>query len=175
MKPTARLAIAAALATTLVAGCAGTAAPTPSPTELAAATASTTPEPTTAPTPAATPAPTLIPYPGPSIPPGTLTIEIGADPHLKFDTTTLAAPANTPFVIAFDNRDVCTPTPCAGLTSIPHNVAIKLGSDLIFNPLPAISAPVKVDYFISEGLTAGTYRFLCTVHPVQMQGTLTIQ
>jgi hypothetical protein len=174
----ARFALAAALATTLVAGCAGTATPTASPTELAAATASPTLEPTAAPTasptPAGTSAPTLIPYPGPSIPPGTLTIEIGADPHLKFDRTELAAPANTPFVIAFDNRDVCAPGACAGQTSLAHNVAIKLGSNFIFNPLPAIFAPVKANYFISQGLPAGTYRFLCIVHPVPMQGTLTI-
>jgi hypothetical protein len=52
-------------------------------------------------------------------------------------------------------------------------VAIKLGADFLFNPLPAITAPAQADYFISEGLAAGTYTFLCTVHPV-MHGTLTI-
>jgi hypothetical protein len=174
MQSPARFVLVAALATMLVAGCAGTAAPTASPTELAVATASPTPEPTVAPTATGTPAPTLIPYPGPPIPPSTLTIAIGADQHLLFDTASLAAPADTPFVIAFDNRDVCAnASACSGLTSIPHNVAIKLGSDLIFNPLPVISAPAKADYFISEGLPAGTYQFLCIVHPA-MHGTLTI-
>jgi hypothetical protein len=171
----ARYALAVALAMTLAAGCSGTAAPTASPTELGAATASPTPGPTTTPTPTGTPAPTLIPYPGPAIPPGTLTIEIAAVKTLAFDRSDLAAPANTPFVIAFDNRDtsVCTTCGGAGATGQPHNVAIKLGSDFIFNPLPAIIAPASADYFISQGLAAGTYTFLCTVHPV-MHGTLTI-
>ncbi len=176
MKPQAKVVLALATAVMVAAGCSGTANPTVSPTQLAAATPSPSLEPTaaqtatSAPTPTSAPAPTLIPYPGPSIPPGTLTIAIGADPHLLFDTASLAAPANTPFVIAFDNRDVCSTTASA---CGPHNVAIKLGSDLIFNPLPAIVAPAKVNYFISGGLAAGTYEFLCTVHPA-MHGTLTI-
>jgi hypothetical protein len=172
MKPHARLVLASAMAVTIAAGCAGTANPTVSPTQLAAATPSPSLEPTATPT--ATPAPTLIPYPGPSIPPGTLTIEIAAVKSLAFDRSSLTAPANTPFVIAFDNRDTSVCTTCSpGATGQPHNVAIKLGSDLIFNPLPAIVAPAKVNYFISGGLAAGTYQFLCTVHPA-MHGTLTI-
>jgi hypothetical protein len=178
MKLSAGLAIAAALATTLVAGCAGTANPTASPTEPALATASPTSEPTLAPTPTGTPAPTLIPYPGPSIPPGTLTIDIGADPNLKFDRTQLTVPADTPFAIAFENRDLCDAN-CQKvysypLPSIPHNVAIRLGDELLFNPMPTIFAPGNANYYISEGLPPGTYLFLCIVHPVQMKGTLTI-
>jgi hypothetical protein len=177
MKLSAGLAIGAALVTTMVAGCAGAAAPTASPTELAAATATPTSEPTLAPTPTGTPAPTLIPYPGPSIPPGTLTIDIGADPNLKFDRTQLTAPADMPFVIAFENRDLCDAN-CQKvysypLPSIPHNVAIKLGDVLLFNPMPTIYAPAKADYFISQGLPAGVYTFVCIIHS-QMRGTLAI-
>jgi hypothetical protein len=173
MKSPASFAMATASAIMLVAGCTSAAAPTASPTELAAATPSPSAEPTIVPTPTATPAPTLIPYPGPAIPPGTLTIQIGADPHVKFDRAELAAPADIAFVIAFDNRDVCLPGACAGQTSLAHNVAIKLGRDLVFNPLPAILAPAKANYFISEGLPAGTYQFLCIVHPA-MHGTLNV-
>jgi plastocyanin len=162
----ARFALAAALATTLVVGCSGTTSPTASPSELAAETASPTLEPTTgptaAPTASPTPGPTLIAYPGPSIPAGTLTLKIAAK-NIAFDTSALAATANTPFVIAFDNND----------PGAAHNVAIKLGSDLIFNPLPTIVGPAKANYFISGGLSAGTYTFLCIVHPV-MHGTLTV-
>jgi hypothetical protein len=168
MKRQVRLVLAIAWAFAVAAGCAGTANTTPSPTQLTSATSNPTLEPAAGPTPTPTTGPTLIPYPGPSIPPGTLIIEIGADLGLKFDRTTLTAPPNTPFVIAFDNRANLPP-----LTGNVHNVAIKLGSDLIFNPLPAIVAPAKANYFISEGLPAGTYQFLCIVHPV-MHGTLTI-
>jgi hypothetical protein len=168
------------LAVALVAGaCAGSPGPTGSPIPpLASASSSPSPEATLATTASPIAGPTLIPYPGPSIPPETLTIEIAAEPNLKFDRTEMTAPAGTPFVIAFDNRDLCDAN-CQKvysypLSGLPHNVAIKLGSDLLFNPLPAIVAPAKVSYFISGGLAAGTYRFLCIVHPVQMQGTLTI-
>ena len=175
MKHHARLVIAATILATTIAGCAGAVGPTASPTTPpATATPSPTSEPTPVPTWTPTPGPTLIPYPGPSIPPGTLTIEIGADPYVKFDRTSLAAPADTPFVIAFDNRDTLPPGNPSGLPIERHNVAIKLGSDLIFNPLPALVGPAKANYFISEGLPAGTYQFLCILHPV-MHGTLTIE
>ena len=113
------------------------------------------------------------------MPSGTTRITIAADQHLRFDRTELSAAADTPFVIGFENRDVCD-AKCQTAyqttqTSIAHNVAIKLGDALLFNPLPAIGAPSVAEYFISEGLPAGTYQFVCIVHPLQMHGTLTIE
>jgi hypothetical protein len=177
MTSTSRLALAAALVATLLGGCAGAANPTASPTALATATASPTSEPTDLATASPTAGPTLIPYPGPSIPPGTLTIEIVAVEHLRFDRLGLAAPAMTPFVIAFENRDLCDAN-CQKvytypLPSIPHNVAIKLGDELLFNPMPTIFAPASADYFINEGLPAGTYAFVCIIHQ-QMRSSLAI-
>jgi hypothetical protein len=175
MKPTAGFVLSTATVAMVIAGCAGTAAPTASPSELATPTLVGTAEPTAEPTTVAsaspTPGATLIPYPGPSIPPGTLTIEIRAVEHLMFDRATLSAPADRPFVIHFANQDDIG----GGQYEVAaaHNVAIKLGNALLFNPLPAIFAPATADYFISEGLPAGTYRFLCTVHPL-MNGALTV-
>jgi plastocyanin len=161
--PAARLTAVAAALVLITAACTGATAPTASPTEPPA-TASPSPSPEV--TPAATPttaAPTLIPYPGPAIPAGTLTLQVVAK-NIAFDVSDLTAPATTPFVIHFDNEDA----------GVAHNVAIKLGDDFLFKPLPAIQGVATVDYYISGGLAAGEYMFLCTVHP-GMHGTLTIQ
>jgi len=178
MKPAPRVMVSAMIVVTMAGGCTGTVSPTPSPTGFqTTATPSPSPsaEPTPQPTATPTPGPTPIAYPGPSIPPGTLTIEIAAIPKLKFDTTQLMAPPGTPFVIHFTNSDVCPGRCGAGSgTAEPHNVAIKLNDSLLYNPLPVIDQPISVDYFIPEGLSAGTYRFLCIVHPL-MNGTLTVE
>ncbi len=72
-------------------------------------------------------------------------------------------PADTPFQIVFTNNDA----------GIPHNVAIHKGSPTgpevwkgeIFNG-------VETRTYDVPALPAGTYGFVCTVHP-NMTGTLT--
>jgi cytochrome c oxidase subunit II len=84
--------------------------------------------------------------------------------NLAFSPTTLEAPADTPFKIDFDNQD----------PSVPHNVAIHEGSPTgpevwkgeIF------PGPAKKTYDV-PALKAGTYGFICSVHPT-MTGTLTV-
>ncbi|MBA3236289.1 MAG: cupredoxin domain-containing protein [Chloroflexi bacterium] len=82
---------------------------------------------------------------------------------IQFTTTAVTAPADTPFTIAFDNQDAGT----------PHNVEIKdpAGAEVfkgdIFNGVETR------DYQV-PALAAGTYPFICTVHPT-MTGTLTVQ
>jgi plastocyanin len=76
---------------------------------------------------------------------------------IAFDPTTLAVPAEQPFTIAFDNRDA----------GIQHNVQIfdnaeHSGTALLDGEL--ITGPAQVDYPV-EPLAAGTYYFLCVVHP----------
>ena len=91
--------------------------------------------------------------------------------NTAFDTTDLSAPANTPFVIRFDNRE--TPGHTCDVVGCSHNVAIEDGQDLIFDPLPTIGPGAHADYVIPQGLAPGTYEFRCIIHPV-MHGTLTI-
>ena len=82
---------------------------------------------------------------------------------IAFDTDTLEVPANTPFKIEFANNDA----------GIPHNVAIHEGTPTgpeiwkgeIFNG-------VETRVYEVPALPAGTYGFICTVHP-NMTGTLT--
>ena len=124
----------------------------------------------------ATPAPSAAPSgepsaapsgdPGASQDPGgeAVVLDIAAL-NVAFDKTELEAPADTPFKINFDNKD----------GGIPHNVAIHkdtpTGAEVwkgeIFN-----GAAVKV--YDVPALPAGTYGFVCSVHP-NMTGTLIVK
>ena len=110
-----------------------------------------------------TPAPSTSVEPGASAKPGeTVTLTISAS-GIAFDTDTLEVPAGVPFKIVFTNNDA----------GIPHNVAIHEGSPTgpavwtgeIFNG-------VETRTYDVPALPAGTYGFVCTVHP-NMTGTLT--
>lgn len=84
---------------------------------------------------------------------------------VKFEQTSVTAPADKPFRIEFDNKDPAT----------PHNVAIHEGSptgNAVFTGEVFPGVAVK-DYDV-PALKAGTYAFVCTVHPT-MTGTMTVQ
>ena len=86
--------------------------------------------------------------------------------NLAFEQATLTAPADTPFQIAFDNKD----------TSVPHNVAIHRDSptgEKVFEG-DIFPGPATRIYDV-PALEAGTYAFICSVHPTTMTGTLTVQ
>jgi len=88
------------------------------------------------------------------------TVELSAK-GVAFSTNALQAPAGAPFTLHFDNQDA----------SIPHNVEIKDGSGgSVFKGdiFPGVAAK---DYQV-PALQAGTYSFVCDVHP-NMTGTLT--
>jgi cytochrome c oxidase subunit 2 len=84
---------------------------------------------------------------------------------VKFLETAVTAPADKPFRIDFENKDPGT----------PHNVAIHEGSPTgaevfkgeVFNGVATKTYDVPA-------LKAGTYGFVCTVHPT-MTGTMTVQ
>ena len=90
-------------------------------------------------------------------------IQISAK-DLKFSTSTLSAPANKPFQIAFDNQDAA-----------PHNVAIYTDSSFsnkVFGQDP-FGGPKVVTYNV-QALAPGTYAFRCDVHP-DMKGSLEVK
>jgi plastocyanin len=152
---------ALALVALAVAACGGastpgwTFAPTPTPTVAPA---------TQAPAPSGEPAPSGAPSAAPSDGGSgqAVVIKISAQ-GIAYDTDTLEVPANTPFKIEFTNNDA----------GIPHNVAIHKDSPTgpevwqgeIFNGVATKTYDVPA-------LPAGTYGFVCTVHP-NMTGTLT--
>ena len=143
-----------------------------------AACAGTTPGWTVAPEPSATPVPSVdgsAPPPASEAPsseapsseapaseaPGGTVITIAAL-NIAFDTASLSAPADQAFQIEFANNDA----------GIPHNVEIKdAGGASVFTG--EIFNGVETRTYDVPALAAGSYTFLCTVHP-NMTGTLTV-
>lgn len=104
--------------------------------------------------------------PAPSDSGGTVTLNVEAPPGATtagFVPTELTAPAGETFYILFSNND----------PGVPHNVAINDASGgqqfkgEIFNG-------VATKEYQVPSLTAGSYMYVCTVHPT-MTGVLTVQ
>ena len=82
---------------------------------------------------------------------------------IQFVDKTFQAPANKPFDLDFVNEDA----------AIPHNIEIKDSAGAIKFTGETFNGVATKDYQV-PALAAGSYPFLCTVHPT-MTGTLTIQ
>jgi mono/diheme cytochrome c family protein/plastocyanin len=101
------------------------------------------------------------PDPGVTPDPGAAVVEISAV-NIAFDQDSVSAPADTPFQIEFANND----------PGIPHNVEIRdEGGQTVF--LGDIFNGIETRTYNVPALPAGTYQFICTVHP-NMVGTLTV-
>lgn len=96
-----------------------------------------------------------------SYPPGAIVVTADAR---RFQTSELLVPAETTFTLVFANRE-----------ADPHNIAIRTKAgfegDLIFR-----FDPISVSTVVLQAgpITAGTYYFLCEVHPA-MYGTVVAQ
>ena len=105
--------------------------------------------------------------PAPAASAGTATgtvLELTAH-NVQYDKTSLQATAGQPFTIKFTNDDA----------GVPHNVSIHQGSATgpeVFQG--EIFQGVDVRSYAVPALPAGTYAFVCTVHP-NMNGTLTVK
>lgn len=96
--------------------------------------------------------------------PGGTTVSVVAS-GTEFDTDCLAAPAEKPFTLSYDNRD-----------SLAHNIVIlesHSATDVLFRA-DIFSGP-KVSTFEVPALKAGTFAFHCEVHPTQMQGNFIVK
>ena len=119
------------------------------------------------------PAPSITPPPSGAASAGASAPAGSANPNLvmisalgiKFEQTAVTAPADTPFQVQFENKDAGT----------PHNVALHQGGPTgaelfkgeVFNG-------VATRVYDVPALDAGTYAFVCTIHPT-MTGTLTVE
>lgn len=84
--------------------------------------------------------------------------------NLTFSSNCLAAPANQPFTITFNNQE----------NGIPHNISIYpsgQGGKALFKG--ATVTGVQTTVYRVQGLPAGTYYFQCDVHP-DMNGALVV-
>jgi plastocyanin len=125
------------------------------------------------PTPSPTPGPSVETSPTPATPSaapsseapsggdGGSVLRISAQ-NIAFDTAELAAPADAPFQIEFANNDA----------GVPHNVEIRDQSGMTMFKGEIFNGVATRTYDV-PALPAGTYTFICTVHP-NMTGTLTV-
>lgn len=120
----------------------------------------------------ATPTPAPTPTPGPSASAGggggtggqQAALSLSAQ-NIAYDQSSLAAPANTPIQLTFANDD----------SGIPHNVVIHKDSptgQAVFTG--EIITGVSTKVYDVPALPAGTYAYVCAVHP-NMTGTLTVK
>lgn len=130
-------------------------------------------DPAYAPEPGATPypacwqdeftSPVASPSAGPSSAPAATVLEISASSSTAFDATEFTVPADAPFQIHFSNDEA----------GVPHNVEVKDGSGATVVRGDIITGVAEATYDV-PALAAGSYPFLCSVHP-NMTGTITAQ
>jgi plastocyanin len=125
------------------------------------------------PEPSATPVPdchsgdkgSATPAPQASLGPDDTVVDLVAV-NVAFDKKQLEVPAGEVFGINLDNQDG---------PGLPHNVEIKAEDGTVISDPPEIDGGEQTTY-VYEPLDAGTYTFICRVHPIEpMTGTLTVK
>jgi Cytochrome c. len=105
------------------------------------------------------------PAPPATLPPNAVTLNLVAL-NFAFDKKDLEVAANTPFAIILDNQDPA---------GTPHNVELKKADGTVIIDPPTVDGGAKITY-VYDPLPAGTYVFICRVHPIPgMTGTLTVK
>ena len=93
------------------------------------------------------------------------TYQISAVNPIGFEQSSFTTAAGVPFTIVFSNNNA----------GVPHNVAIHVGTATGAEVFKGeIFAGIGTRTYNVPALTAGTYAYICTVHP-NMVGTLTVK
>jgi len=92
---------------------------------------------------------------------GAAVVDITAS-GVQWTTKDVTAPANAAFKIHFDNQDAST----------QHNIIIKDGTGMEMFKTDLLTGAATMDYDV-PALAAGTYTFVCLVHP-SMVGNLVV-
>ena len=129
-------------------------------------------DPSFKPDPAASPVPACwlgdgggTPAPSESLAPDAQTVKVVAE-GIAFDVKELTVAAGKPFAIDFEQKDV-------GVGG--HNVEIRTTDGVSLWKGEILTDPGQITYVV-PALDAGTYVFICTVHPIPaMTGTLTVK
>jgi plastocyanin len=129
-------------------------------------------DPSFKPDPAASPVPACwlgdgggTPAPSESLAPDAQTVKVVAE-GIAFDVKELTVDAGKPFAIDFEQKDV-------GVGG--HNVEIRTTDGVSLWKGEILTDPGQITYVV-PALDAGTYVFICTVHPIPaMTGTLTVK
>ncbi|HUQ77285.1 MAG TPA: cupredoxin domain-containing protein [Patescibacteria group bacterium] len=107
--------------------------------------------------------------PGASIDPNAPTVTVAANDGAAaagFEPKTLEAKADTAFTLVFENKDT-TSGPHNVVINDPSNAAVPMGDTAFFSgATKSYSVPA---------LKAGTYTFVCQVHPTTMTGKLEVK
>ena len=101
----------------------------------------------------------------PPAPSGAATLDLTAK-TFAFDKSSLEVTADQPFVIDFKNQDP------AGTA---HDVDIRQSDGTTVVVDQQTTDGGKESQYQYQGLPAGTYTFICSIHPAIMHGTLTVK
>lgn len=81
---------------------------------------------------------------------------------VAFQPQAVTVPAGVPFTLVLDNRD----------NGIPHNLAVRGQDGSVIAKGEIVTGPARADLVVTP-LVAGSYGFVCEVHP-NMTGTITV-